>query len=158
MSETPTPVIEAAAAPPRVRPSVYPSPFVERMEGRLKRPIGDLFGLKSFGVNFTELQPGAMSALMHRHARQDEFVYVVQGEVWLATEAGEWRMTAGMCAGFPAGGAAHHLINRSAETAAFIEVGDRGPGDSAEYPMDDLVAVGREGGGWTFTHKDGRPY
>ncbi len=160
MSDDGTPplvVIEAAAAPARTKPSSYPSPFAERMEGRTKRPLGALFGLKTFGVNLTELAPGAMSALMHRHSKQDEFVYVTQGELWLLTDQGEHRLAAGMCAGFPARGLAHHLVNRSDTTAAYLEIGDRGEGDSADYPADDLAAVAVDGG-WIFTHKDGSPY
>ena len=108
-------------------------------------------------MNLTTLQPGSQSALKHRHLVQDEFVYVVSGELVLVTEFGEAMLTAGMCAGFAAGGAAHHLANRSSASATYLEIGDRRPGDSAEYPDDDLVAV-RSTEGWRFTHKDGTPY
>ncbi|EQD33813.1 Cupin 2 conserved barrel domain protein, partial [mine drainage metagenome] len=74
---------------PRTKPSHYPEPFASRMAGRIKRPLGDLFGLKSFGANLTRLEPGAVSALHHRHSRQDEFIYVVEGEPTLCTDAGE---------------------------------------------------------------------
>ena len=156
-AQSPPLAIEAAPAPVRAKPSVYPSPFAERMTGRTKRPLGALFGLKIFGVNLTELAPGAISSLMHRHSKQDEFVYVTHGELWLVTDRGEQRLTAGMCAGFPAGGLAHHLVNRSADTAAYLEIGDRGEGDTADYPADDLAALAVEGE-WRFTHKDGAPF
>lgn len=135
----------------------YPPEFAGRVAGRLKRPLGDLFGLDGFGVNLTVLDPGAQSSVKHRHTVQDEFVYVLSGELVLAHNDGETILTAGMCAGFRHGGAAHHLLNRSTAPAAYLEIGDRRPADSAEYPDDDLAAV-RDGGGWRFTHKDGSPY
>jgi len=78
--------IEAAAAPPRTKPSNYPEPFFSRMKGREKRPLGDLFGLKNFGVNLTRLSPGGESALLHRHSKQDEFIYVLEGTPTLVTD------------------------------------------------------------------------
>jgi uncharacterized cupin superfamily protein len=150
--------ILAEDAPARPKgATVYPAPFAGRVAGRLKRALGDVFGLKNFGVNLTRLDPGAMSALMHRHAVQDEFVYVIEGELTLVTPGAEVVLTPGMCAGFPAGGLAHHLVNRSGAAAAYLEIGDRLPGDSAEYPNDDLKAVMAEGG-WRLTRKDGTSY
>jgi uncharacterized cupin superfamily protein len=146
----------AADAPGRST-TAYPEPFAQRVDGRFKRPLGDLFGITSFGVNLTTLAPGAESSIKHRHAVQDEFVYVLSGELVLAHDEGETRLTAGMCVGFPHGGSAHHLLNRSASPATYLEVGDRQPGDSAEYPDDDLKAV-RSDEAWRFTHKDGTPY
>lgn len=150
-------VIKAAEAPLRQRSSVYPSDFAVRMEGRRKRPLGDLFGLRNFGVNQTELRPGAVSALQHVHSRQDEFIYVLQGEVVLVTGMGEILMRAGDCAGFPAGGDSHHLENRSDQPVIYLEVGDRTQGDEVHYPQDDLKAV-CEGGRWVFTRKDGTAF
>ena len=148
----------AADAPPRLRPSNYPEPFASRMAGREKRPLGDLFGLRNFGVNLTTVAPGAVSALRHAHTRQDEFVYVVSGRLVLVTDAGETQLGAGMCAGFPAGsGDAHQLVNRSEAPATYLEVGDRTPGDAASYPDDDIVAR-LEDGRWCFERKDGTPY
>lgn len=150
--------IVAAEAPPRVRPSIYPEPFASRMAGRVKHPLGDLFGLTNFGVNLTRLAPGAVSALRHAHTRQDEFILVLEGNPTLVTDAGETRLAPGMCAGFKAGtGDAHQLRNDGADEAVYLEVGDRTPGDSASYPDEDLQAVMGEGG-WRFLHKDGRPY
>lgn len=147
----------ATDAPPR-RPSNYPAPFAKVMEGREKHPLGDLFGLKNFGVNLTRLKPGAKSALFHRHSQQDEFIYVLEGELVLLLESGEYQLNAGMCAGFPAGGSAHCLVNRSHQEAAFLEVGDRIIGDEVTYPEDDIRAVMGGDGKWIYTHKDGTPY
>ena len=149
--------IAAAEAPIRHRPSVYPAPFAALMSGRIKRPLGDGFGLKSFGVNHVTLQPGAMSALFHRHWVQDEFILVLSGTLVLVHDAGETELTAGHCAGFPAGGTAHQLINRSDAEASYLEIGDRQPGDRADYPRDDLMAV-QSDKGWAFLHKNGTPY
>jgi uncharacterized cupin superfamily protein len=151
--------IVAADAPARTRPSNYPEPFASLMAGREKRPLGDLFGLTNFGVNLTILQPGAMSALRHAHTLQDEFIYVLEGEAVLVTDAGETSLGPGMCAGFRAGnGDAHHLLNRSSSRVVYLEVGDRTRGDTASYPDDDIQAVMGPQGKWVFTHKDGRPY
>jgi uncharacterized cupin superfamily protein len=150
--------VRAADAPPRTKPSNYPEPFFSRMAGREKRPLGDLFGLKNFGVNLTRLAPGGESALLHRHSQQDEFVYVLEGRPTLVTEGGETLLEPGMCAGFPAGGEAHQLVNRTDEEVVYLEVGDRTPGDEGSYPRDDLMAVLGPDGKWLFTHKDGTPY
>ena len=159
MTETGFPVaIVAAEAPPRAKPSISPGPFAARLEGREKRALGDRFGLTSFGVNLTRLAPGAMSALRHAHARQDEFVYILEGTPTLATGAGRTRLTPGMCAGFRAGtGDAHHLVNETDTDVLFIEVGDRSDADSVTYPDDDLHAT-TTNGVWRFTRKDGTPY
>ena len=151
--------LDAVAAPPRAKASLYPEPIAARVKGREKRPLGDLFGLKNFGVNLTRLAPGAISALHHRHTRQDEFIYVLEGEPTLVTGQGrETPLRPGMCAGFPAAGEAHHLVNRSDRHILYLEVGDRSPEDEVFYPDDDLqVAVSRDGKR-LFTHKDGRPY
>lgn len=159
MSQHTFPVaLDAGSAPERRVPSLYPPPFAARMAGRVKQPLGTLFGLANFGVNRTRLAPGAMSALRHAHALQDEFIYILEGEPTLVTNTGRIRLGPGMCAGFKAGtGDAHHLINESDRDAVYLEVGDRTPQDSVVYPDDDLVAVAA-GDGWVFTHKDGRPY
>src|SRR5258705_13696792 len=115
--------IVAAEAPARAKPSNYPEPFAARMAGREKRPLGDLFGLTNFGVNLTRLAPGAASSLRHAHAKQDEFVYILEGRPTLVTNAGETELAPGICAGFKAGtGDAHHLVNRTAEDVLYLEV------------------------------------
>jgi len=150
--------IEASAAPPRAKISNYPEPFFSRMRGRDKRPLGDLFGLGNFGVNLTRLKPGGESALLHRHSRQDEFVYVLEGVATLVTDSGETALQPGMCAGFAAGGPVHQLVNRGTVDALYLEIGDRTPGDHVDYPADDLQADWAASGGPRFAHKDGRPY
>lgn len=150
--------IVAVEAAPRTRPSVYPEPFASQMAGRLKRPLGDLFGLTNFGVNLAVLRPKAVSALRHAHTRQDEFIYVVEGHPTLHTDEGATRLGPGMCAGFKAGtGNGHRLVNETDANVVYLEVGDRTPGDEASYPDDDIKAVMRDGQ-WLFFHKDGRPY
>lgn len=150
--------LRALDVPPRTKPSNYPEPFRSRMAGREKRQLGDVWGLKNFGVNLTRLEPGAQSSLLHRHSKQDEFIYVLEGRPTLVTDGGEVQLEPGMCAGFPAGGAAHQLVNRSAAFVVYIEVGDRSPGDEGTYPSDDLVAKIGADGSWVFTRKDGTPY
>lgn len=136
----------------------YPAPFRPVVAGRLKQRLGDALGLKNFGVNLTTLKPGSASALRHWHVKQDEFVYIVRGELTLVTDGGEQLLIAGMCAGFVAGKAdGHHLVNRSASDAVYLEVGDRTPGDAAAYPDDDLQARA-VAGGWQFLRKDGTAY
>ncbi len=159
MSKTDRPIaIIAAEAAPRSKPSNYPEPFVSRMVGRVKRPLGDLFGLSNFGFNLVHMAPGAVSALRHAHSKQDEFVYVLQGNPVLVTDHGETPLAPGMCAGFAAGsGDAHHLVNLTTEEVVYLEVGDRTPGDAVFYPDDDIQAANVDGQ-WTFTHKDGRLY
>jgi len=152
--------VEAAAVPARVRASTYPEPFPARVAGRQKRVLGDLFGLPNFGVNLTRLAPGAASSLHHRHSHQDEFVYVLEGEPVLVTDTGhETPLRPGMCAGFPAGGAAHHLENRTGRDVLVLEVGDRTEGDEVDYPADDLRLVWDvQAGRRRFARKDGTPY
>jgi uncharacterized cupin superfamily protein len=148
----------ASEAPPRAKITNYPEPFAARVGGRLKRPLGDLFGLRNFGVNLTRLAPGAVSSLHHRHSRQDEFIYVVEGEATLFTDRGQTTLRPGMVAGFPANGTAHHVENNSERDCVIIEIGDRSDSDMVSYPADDLQAVMGSDGRWRFAHKDGTPY
>jgi uncharacterized cupin superfamily protein len=154
-----TPVaIVAAEAPPRTKQSIYPEPFASRMAGRVKQPLGDLFGLTNFGVNLTRILPGGASALRHAHSRQDEFIYILQGNPVLITDSGETQLTAGMCAGFRFGtGNGHQLVNRTSGEVIYLEVGDRSAGDAVEYPDNDLQAA-FVAGKLRFAHKDGSPY
>jgi uncharacterized cupin superfamily protein len=155
---TPPIAIAAACAPPRSRPSIYPAVFAARVAGREKRPLGDLFGLRAFGVNLTRLAPGAQSALRHVHTVQDELIYILEGSPTLITDAGETPLGPGTCAGFPAGGTAHHLVNRSPADVVYLEIGDRPRGDDATYPDDDLKLATNEDGTYRCLHKDGTPY
>lgn len=128
------------------------------MDKRIKQPLGELFGLQNFGVNRTVLKPGGSSSLLHRHSRQDEFVYILEGNPVLVTDQGEFPLAAGMCAGFPAGGIAHQLVNRTDQDVTYLEIGDRTPGDVGTYPADDLEAVQDNEGNWVYPHKDGTSY
>jgi len=150
--------LRAADAAPRVKPSNYPEPFFSRMNGRVKRPLGDPFGLVNFGVNLTILRPGAVSALPHAHSKQDEFVYILEGSPTLVTDAGRTLLAPGDCAGFKSGtGEGHHLVNETDAEVTYLEIGDRSPGDEVSYPVDDLKAVMVDGK-WRYAHKDGTPY
>ena len=114
------------------RGSAYPEPFRSRMGDRVKRRLGDACGLTRFGVNLVTLGPGGQSALRHWHTLEDEFVYVLEGEVALVTDDGEQVLRAGDCAGYPAGKPdAHHFVNRSAAPARYLEIGNREPTDTA---------------------------
>jgi uncharacterized cupin superfamily protein len=158
MDEKPI-AVEALAVAPRARPSNYPEPFAARMAGREKRALGDVFGLTNFGVNLTKLAPGAMSALRHAHTRQDELVYILEGEPTLVTDGHRTKLAPGMCAGFKAGtGNGHHLVNETAQPVIYLEIGDRSAGDGATYPDDDIVANLSPDGKWRYTRKDGTPY
>ena len=159
MADTKPPVaLVALEAAPRTKKSVYPEPFASLVQGRVKHPLGELFGLANFGVNLVRLAPGGISALRHTHAKQDEFVYVVSGHPTLQTDEGRTPLAPGMCAGFKAGtGNGHRLVNESGEEAVYLEVGDRTPGDAVTYPDEDLKGDFIDGQ-WHFTHKDGSPY
>ena len=154
-----TPVaVLATDVPVRARPSAYPAPFMPRVAGREKRQLGDVFGLKNFGVNLTRLAPNAQSALRHSHAKQDEFVYILEGNPTLITDDGRTPLRPGMCAGFRAGtGNAHHLVNETDRDVVYLEIGDRTPGESASYPDDDLALKTVEGK-YRYFHKDDTPY
>jgi uncharacterized cupin superfamily protein len=150
--------VVAADMPVRAKVTNYPEPFASRMAGREKRPLGDVFGLRNFGVNLTRLAPHAVSALRHAHSRQDEFVYILEGYPTLHTDEGRRRLAPGMCAGFRAGsGNGHCLINETGEDVVYLEIGDRAQGDAGSYPDDDLKAA-LVAGKWTFFHRDGTPY
>ena len=154
--------LAALSVEPRTRPSVYPASIREllgaRLDGREKRALGDAFGLTNFGINLTRLAPGALSALLHAHSRQDELVYILQGHPTLRTASASIMLAPGQCAGAKAGsGLACQLVNATAEDVLYLEIGDRSDGDEVDYPEDDLRAR-IDAGRWMFTHKDGSPY
>jgi len=159
MAAHPTALI-AKEVQPRARKSIYPEKFVAKLGERIKRPLGDQFGLTVFGVNLTTLKPGAMSALRHAHHKQDEFVYILEGSAVLVSDEGETPLSPGMCAGFKAGtGNGHHLMNRGRTDVVYLEVGDRTPGDRVDYPDDDLKVVkSSDGQTRVFQRKDGTSY
>jgi len=136
----------------------YPEPYKSRVAGRHRRRLGDAAGLENFGVNLTRLDPGAESSMRHWHAKQDEFIYVLEGEVTLLTNAGRQRLSPGMAAGFPAGKPdGHQLLNETDKPVLYLEIGDRTPEDGANYSDVDMAARMIEGK-WVFTHKDGSPF
>ncbi|MCP5144093.1 MAG: cupin domain-containing protein [Gammaproteobacteria bacterium] len=151
--------ITATEVPERAQKSIYPAPFAEQVQGRVKRKLGDVFGLTNFGVNLTELAPGAVSALLHHHSHQDEFIYVLSGTPTLVLDDEAFVLQPGQCYGFKAGnGVGHQLVNRSAAPVQYLEIGDRSAADYAVYPKDDLKFTEAPGGGWVLTHKDGSAY
>ncbi|MBM3537657.1 MAG: cupin domain-containing protein [Alphaproteobacteria bacterium] len=154
---TRSPVIDPQTAPKRLG-SGYPPEFAGPCVTRIKRQLGDAAGLTNFGVNLTELPPGCWSSQRHWHTKQDEFIYVVEGEITLVTDAGETLLKPGMCAGFPAGKPdGHHLINKSDRPAKYLEVGDRTAGDEGHYPDVDMQARFIDGK-YVATRRDGTPY
>lgn len=159
MTEKKIPLAKSAIdIPVQAKASVYPEPFASMMGGREKRRLGDYFGLSNFGVNLTTLKPDAMSALRHSHTRQDEFIYILEGNPSLYSNEGKTILEPGVCAGMRAGsGNATHLVNETDKNVVFLEIGDRTSGDEGIYPDDDLKAAEVKGK-WLFTHKDGKPY
>ena len=154
MSDLKLPALDPSTVP-QVLGSGYPEPFKSRMGDRRKRRLGNACRLTRFGVNLVTLGAGGQSALRHWHTLEDEFVYVVSGELTLVTDAGEQTLSAGMCVGYPAGSRdAHHLLNRSGAPATYLEIGSREDADECFYPDDDLALVDEA----RFVHKDGSPY
>ena len=136
--------------------SSYPAPFHEKAGARIKQALGDAGGLTDFGVNLTSLPPGAWSSQRHWHECEDEFVYVLSGELKLVTDDGEEILRGGDCAAFPKNTPnGHHLINNGSATAVYLEVGSRSRAEVCHYPDIDLHIDERVG--W-YTHKDGTPY
>ena len=138
--------------------TIYPKVHAGALNGREKRPLGDPFGLDQFGVNLTVLAPGAWSSQRHWHEFEDEFIFVLDGEMVLIDDAGEHRLSPGMCAGFKAGVPnGHHLVNKSMEPATYLEIGTRSGAEHAHYPDIDMTAV-KTGGTWTLTRRDGSAF
>ena len=149
------PKIDVAAVPER-KGVGYPAPFAEPCAERIRQRLGDAGGLKDFGVNLMRLPPGNWSSQRHWHSHEDEFVYVVEGELTLIEDDGETLLRAGDCAAFPKGtGNGHHMINRSGATAIYLEVGSRWPDDLTTCSDIDLKSANADG---RFVHKDGTPY
>lgn len=147
------PRIDVSSLPER-HGSGYPAPFAEPVRHRVKQALGDAVGLTDFGVNLTRLPPGAWSSQRHWHTHEDEFVYVLSGELVLVSDAGEQLLRSGDCAAFPKGVAdAHQLVNRGSETATYLEVGSRHREDACHYPDIDLHLANA-----SFTRKDGTAY
>ncbi len=138
----------------------YPAPYDVPCRDRRWRKLGDAAGLTAFGVNLVTLDPGAWSSQRHWHSHEDEFVWVLEGELVLVTDAGEQVMRAGDCAGFKAGVRdGHHLQNRSDQPARFLVVGNRDDADHGEYPDIDMQFLpGRVSGPGGYARKNGDPF
>jgi uncharacterized cupin superfamily protein len=145
--------IDIAAISPR-KGSGYPAPFHETAKDRIKQALGDAGGLSDFGINLVTLPPGSWSSQRHWHLLEDEFVYVLSGELTLLTDAGETRVAAGECAAFPKNTPdGHHFINKTGKDAVYLEIGTRSGKETVCYPDIDLHLVES---GWR--HKDGTSY
>jgi len=133
----------------------YPAPYNEDAKRRFNRRLGDHAGLTKYSVVLTRIAPGGQSSHRHAHSTQDEFIWVLEGETVLRSDAGEQVLTAGMCAGFAAGtGDAHQFLNRSDKDVLLLAVGDRSDGDVVTYPDVDMHLIRSQG----MFHKDGRKY
>jgi uncharacterized cupin superfamily protein len=136
----------------------YPAQFQAECRGRHKQAIGDAAGLTQFGVNITRISPGAASALRHWHEQEDEFIYLLEGELVLVENDGETVLKPGDAAGFKAGsGNAHRLINRGTLDAVYFEVGTRAKAERVHYPDVDLV-MERDDKSRRYLHRSGEPY
>ncbi len=154
--KNPPVAINSRDVPPRIGTG-YPAAYAEICRLREKRKLGDVFGLTQLGINLTTLPPGQGSSLRHWHENEDEFVYIIEGELTLITDDGEQIMTPGMCAGFRAGaGNGHHLVNRSDKPASYLEIGTRAEKEVAYYSDIDLMTV-KDGNEFRYTTRDGKP-
>jgi uncharacterized cupin superfamily protein len=136
----------------------YPDPFHRVVEGRARKRLGNAAGLDQFGVNLTTLKPGAASALRHWHEKEDEFVYILEGEVVLVENDGETVLKPGDAAGFKANdGIGHQLVNKSNRDVVYLEIGTRSKYEKVDYPDVDMMVV-RDDNGMRYTHKNGKEY
>jgi uncharacterized cupin superfamily protein len=148
--------LRASDLPARVGTD-YPPPHDVPCRERCRRRLGDAFDLSQFGVNLLELPPGAWSSQRHWHEKQDELVYVLEGEATLVTDEGETVLSAGMVAGFRAGsGNGHHVVNRSNGVVRLLEIGTRTVEETAYYSDIDMMYREDANGDGYFT-KEGRP-
>ena len=135
--------------------TIYPPEFAGPLKGREKRALGDVFGLTQYGVNLATLAPGTWSSQRHWHEKEDEFIFVIEGDITLIDDAGEHPLKPGMCAGFKAGVAnGHHLVNKTKTLATYLEIGTRSANEVATYPDVDMKAV-KTDGKFVLTRKDG---
>ena len=144
------------AAVPEVTGTGYPPPFDAPCAARVRQRLGNAGGLSDFGVNLMRLPPGQWSSQRHWHSHEDEFVYVLEGELTLVEDGGETVLRAGDCAAFPKGtGNGHHMINKAGVTARYLEVGSRVQADLTTCSDIDMMSANADG---RFVHKDGTPY
>jgi uncharacterized cupin superfamily protein len=141
---------------PKRQGSGYPSPFDAPCAERVRQRLGNAGGLADFGVNLMRLPPGNWSSQRHWHSSEDEFVYVLEGELTLIEDDHETMLCAGDCAAFPKdSGNGHHFINKSDVTAVYLEIGTRSPADVTICSDIDMMSSNADG---RFVHKDGTPY
>lgn len=151
------PALDPMTLEPRTG-SGYPEPYRSRCLPREKRQLGNALGLTKIGINHTVLGPGKESSMRHWHTHEEEFIYVLSGELVLITDSGEQTLVPGMCAGFPLGSSdGHQLVNRGAEPAVYLEVSNRDSLDKAHYPDVDMMYHGA-GAAVMFTRKDGSKF
>ena len=151
------PALDPRTLEPKSR-SGYPPPYAARVLPRAVRALGDALGLTRIGVNLATLLPGKESSMRHWHTHEEEFIYVLSGEVVLVTDGGEQTLKAGSCAGFPLGsGDGHQLVNRSAQPAVYLEISNRHPEDRAFYSDVDMVFNGVNANPM-FTRRDGSTF
>ena len=144
---------------PESNATAYPAPWRDANMQRWNRRLSRHAGLRNFAVNLTRIAPGGQSSYRHAHSRHDEFVWVLSGEAVLETDAGEQVLSAGMCAGFPAGtGQTHRFLNRSQADVELLVVGDVFPGDEVSYAGVDMQGRLEADGTFRVLHKDGTPY
>ncbi len=149
------PKINVSAVPVRIGTG-YPHQFNDACAGRTRKRLGDAGGLTAFGVNLMTLPAGKWSSQRHWHSHEDEFVYVLEGELTLIEDDNETVLHAGDCAAFPKGtGNGHHLQNRGSTVAVYLEAGSRHPDDLTTCSDIDMMSANRDG---AFVHKDGTPY
>ncbi len=136
----------------------YPEPFRRAVDGRSRKRLGNAVGLSQFGVNLARLQPGAASSQRHWHEAEDEFVYMLVGELVLCEDGGETVLGPGDAAGWKAGAAnGHCLVNRGDRDAVFLEIGTRSAQERVHYPDIDMK-MERDEDGARFLHRSGEPY
>jgi uncharacterized cupin superfamily protein len=149
--------LDSKSVTPRTA-TVYPPEFAGAVKGREKRSLGDFFGLTQYGVNLTTLAPGAWSSHRHWHEHEDEFIFVVEGEITLIDDSGEHLLKPGMCAGFKAGVAnGHHLVNKAKTPVTYLEIGSRAALERAHYPDVDMLFE-KDGVKTTVTRRNGLPF
>jgi len=145
--------IDLSSVPAQIG-SNYPHPFDAPCSGQSCQRVARYAGLTVFGVNLTVIEPGAWSSQRHWHTHEDEFVWVLDGELTLITDTGEEILRAGDCAAFRRDDRdGHHLVNKSSRPARVLEIGNSDPQDRCTYPDIDMIAdiAG-------YIHRDGTPY
>ena len=142
---------------PEVNRTGYPAPFDEIVRGRFRKVLGDAGGLSQFGVNLTRLEPGSASAQRHWHENEDEFVFILNGEVVLIEDGGETVLRPGDAAAFKSGVEnGHHLVNKSDADVVYLEIGSRALQERGDYPDIDMKFIS-ENNATRYTRRDGTP-